>query len=368
ASSGGSATASSGGGTTASSGGSATASSGGGTTASSGGSATASAPGATASGNGTTASGNGTTVGATRGIVNAAWDGTGQQGGQPAPQPIGQDGAAPAPQPIGQDGAALAQQPIGQDGAQPAPNPTADPLLDGIQPWPLPGAASPSQDPAGGAPAAQPAQQPSGQGQPPAEQGQPPATAAPTGPAANPAPSEAPGWGVHLFGFGGLGGDVTVGRPVHVGPWIFGGAYGEMGFSNIGTPNATFDIGHGFLAGGGAVAGVDVAGVDVDVEGGILWEKGKTDWSWPLGSGGTTGQNTNQYSAWSPNSYGGLVIGGHEVGGLYGCDGQSCTLTLFYGRSWPDRGIPVGPVTLKSQLWGGAGASVTWPSTLRWPW
>jgi hypothetical protein len=135
-----------------------------------------------------------------------------------------------------------------------------------------------------------------------------------------------------------------------------------MGFSNIGTPNATFDIGHGAIVGGGAVVGAG----PVDVEGGILYETGKTDWSWPLGSG-TTGQNTNQYSAWSPNSYGGLVVGNHEVGGLYGCDGQSCTLTLLYGRAWGAE-IPVGPVTVKPQLWVGGGASVTWPSRWRWPW
>jgi hypothetical protein len=83
--------ASSGGGTTGSSGGSTTTSSAGGTTGSSGGGATASAPGSTASGNGTTTSrngtttsGNGTTVGAARGSITAGWDGTGQQGGQPA--------------------------------------------------------------------------------------------------------------------------------------------------------------------------------------------------------------------------------------------------------------------------------------------
>ena len=425
---GGTTTASSGGSTTASSGGTTTASSGGGATASgngataSGNGATASAPGSTASGNGTTRSGNGTTVGAARGMVAAAWDGTGQQDGQPAQQPVGQDSAppagpaqqpsgqgddppaAPAQQPIGQDGAAPAapaqqpsgqggdppaqqpsgqdgaplagpaqqpsgqdgaapagpaQQPSGQDGAAPAgpaqqpsgqdgaptsPNPTGDTLIDGIQSWPLQGAASP-----------------------PAQQGQPPATAAPTGPAASPAPSQTGSWGVHGFLFAGPAAELTVGLPIpgspHVGGWAFGGGYVEAGFSNIGTPNATFDGSHGYIAGGGGVVGVNAGPVgDVDVEGGILWEKGVTDWSWPLGSG-TTGQNTNQWSEWSPNYYGGVVVGDHEIGGLGACDSQNCNLTLFYGRAaeWPLKG---GPFTLKPQIWGGGGLTVTWPARL----
>jgi len=165
--------------------------------------------------------------------------------------------------------------------------------------------------------------------------------------------------------FAGPAVEVTVGDPVKVGPWGFGGGYVEFGFSNIGT-NTTFDGGHGYIVGGGLVGGVDVGGTDVDLEGGILWEKGTTDWSWPLFSGGT-GQNTNQWSDWSSNAYGGIVVGSSEVGGLFGCDGKSCTATVFYGRAWPDRGIPVGFVTVKPQIWAGVGLSVTWPSTWNWP-
>jgi len=167
--------------------------------------------------------------------------------------------------------------------------------------------------------------------------------------------------------FAGPAAELTVGLPIpgspHVGGWAFGGGYVEAGFSNIGTPNATFDGSHGYIAGGGGVVGVNAGPVgDVDVEGGILWEKGVTDWSWPLGSG-TTGQNTNQWSEWSPNYYGGVVVGDHEIGGLGACDSQNCNLTLFYGRAaeWPLKG---GPFTLKPQIWGGGGLTVTWPARL----
>jgi hypothetical protein len=163
---------------------------------------------------------------------------------------------------------------------------------------------------------------------------------------------------------------VTTGKPVHVGPWVFAGGYGQIGVSDIGTPNATVDAGHGFLVGGGAVAGVDVPKLGaIDVERGDLWETNKTNWSWPLGSG-TTGENTNHYSPWTQYSYRGIVIGDREVGGLYGCenDGQSCTLTVIYGRGWPkDFKITRGPVTVKPQLWYGWGGSLTLPKSW-WPW
>jgi hypothetical protein len=130
-----------------------------------------------------------------------------------------------------------------------------------------------------------------------------------------------------------------------------------MGVSNIGTPNATFDIGHGIIAGGGAVVGAG----PVDAEGGVLYETGKTDWSWPLGSG--PAQTTGQWTPWSPNWYGGVVVGNQEVGGLGACDNSSCTVTLFYGRALGPE-IPVGPVTVKPQGWAGIGGSFTWPA--RW--
>jgi trimeric autotransporter adhesin len=340
ASSGGGSTASTGGGSTASAPGSAA--SGNGATGSGNGS-TASAPGSAASGNGATGSGNGAAVGAVRSIVPVAWDGTGQQGGQLAQQPTGQDGTPPtqpAQQPTGQDGTPPTQpvqQPTGQTGAPTPPDSTGDTGIDGIQSWPLPGAASPP-------------------GQPPAQQGQPPA---------NPAPGEVTSLGIHGFLFAGPALEVTAGNPVKAGAWGFGGGYVEAGFSNIGT-NTTFDGGHGYIVGGGLVGGANVAGQDVDLEGGILWEKGTTDWSWPLFSGGTA-QNTNQWSDWSSNAYGGIVVGSTEVGALYGCNGQSCTATLLYGKAWPDRGFQLGFVNVKPQLWGGAGVSFTWPSTSNWP-
>jgi len=145
--------------------------------------------------------------------------------------------------------------------------------------------------------------------------------------------------------------------------WGFGGGYLEAGVSNIGTPNATLELNGGGVIGGGGVVGAG----PVEVEGGVLWENGKTLYSLPLGSG-TPDQNANQWSGWNPNQYGGIEIGNSEIGHLYGCNGTSCTLTLFYGRATPPLGGNIGPINGKAQLWGGIGASVTWPSPWRWPW
>jgi hypothetical protein len=147
--------------------------------------------------------------------------------------------------------------------------------------------------------------------------------------------------------------------------WGFVGGYGEVGFSNIGTPNATFDAGVGVIGGGGPVVGAG----PVEVETGVLYEKNLAEWSLPLGSG-TTGQNANQSSMWNPNQYLGVVIGGVEVGGLYGCDSNSgtCTVTIFYGRGVDLAKGSSGPFAGKVQAWGGLGGSYTWPSSWWKPW
>jgi hypothetical protein len=148
-----------------------------------------------------------------------------------------------------------------------------------------------------------------------------------------------------------------------IGGWGFVGGYGEIGFSNIGTPNATFDGGVGVIGGGGVVGGLDIGGRPVEGEAGVLWETGTTLFSVPLGSG-TAGQNTNQWTPVTANKYVGVVVGTTEIGALGSCDNQNCTATIFYGQATPPlvKGS-LGPVTGKLQLWGGGGLSFTWPSS-----
>jgi len=148
-----------------------------------------------------------------------------------------------------------------------------------------------------------------------------------------------------------------------IGGWGFLGGYGQIGFSNIGTPNATFDGGYGVIGGGGVVAGADIGGRSVEAEAGVLWETGKDLFSVPLGSAPAS-ENGNQWSPVQANKYAGVVVGNTEVGGLGACDNQSCTATIFYGKSTPPllKGS-VGPFTGKLNLWGGGGLSFTWPSS-----
>jgi hypothetical protein len=149
-----------------------------------------------------------------------------------------------------------------------------------------------------------------------------------------------------------------------VGGWAFGGGYAQIGVSNIGTPQATFDGGVGVIGGGGLLAGADVKGTDYEVEGGLLTETGMNLFSVPLGSGTTLGQGTFQLTPATTNKYLGVVIGNTEIGGLGSCDSSSCNATIIYGKSTPPLwNGPVGPINGKFNLWGGGGLSFTWPSS-----
>jgi hypothetical protein len=144
--------------------------------------------------------------------------------------------------------------------------------------------------------------------------------------------------------------------------WGFAGGYGEIGVSNIGTPNATFDGGVGVIGGGGLVGGLDIGEKPIEVEGGLLWETGTTLFSVPLGSG-PAGQ-TFQMTPVTANKYLGVVVGNSEIGGLGACDDNNCSATIFYGQSTdPWVKGTWGPITGKIQGWYGGGLTFTWPSS-----
>jgi hypothetical protein len=113
------------------------------------------------------------------------------------------------------------------------------------------------------------------------------------------------------------------------------------------------------------VGGEEGPSTSVELEGGLLWETGKDLFSVPLGSD-PPAENGNQWSPVTANKYVGVVVGNTEIGGLGSCDdqSQSCTATIFYGKSTPPLLKPtIGPITGKLNLWGGAGLSFTWPSS-----